>query len=144
MKLSTRVRYGLRALLEIGLHGNMHPVDLNEISKNQHVSKKYLHALLVQLKNAGILSSVRGNTGGYLLSRKPEEISLLDVYVALEGSVDLVDCVINDQLCDRAKKCVTRKLWDRLGSVIRRELEATSLADLIHEYRSIDGDCYEI
>ncbi len=144
MKLSTRMRYGMRAMLEIAEHSTGRPVDLNEISKKQGISKKYLHALLVQLKNAGLLTSVRGNTGGYLLSRKPNEITLLVVFTALEGNVELVDCVTHSALCARAGDCAARKFWERLSATIRRELESTTLADLMEESRDSAGACYEI
>lgn len=144
MKLSTRARYGIRAMLEIAMHGGQSPVDLNEISKNQGLSKKYLHALLVQLKNAGLLASVRGKTGGYLLAKKPEEITLFDIYLVLEGGINLVDCVAHEELCSRAGDCVARKIWQRLGNAIRKELDTTTLADLIEETRAMPPSCYDI
>ncbi len=144
MKLSTRVRYGIRAMLEIAQHGIDKPVDLNEISKNQGLSKKYLHALLVQLKHAGLLASVRGKTGGYLLAKRPEEISLLDIFLVLEGAIELVDCVVHEEFCSRARDCVARKIWLRLGDAIQKELHATSLADLMEESQKSSQGCYEI
>lgn len=144
MKLSTRARYGIRAMIEITLHGNGRPVDLNEISKKQGLSKKYLHALLVQLKNAGLLASVRGNAGGYLLAKSPKEINLLKIFEALEGSVELVDCVARGQVCSRAGDCIARAFWARLSLVIRNELSSTTLADLMEESKEQARGCYEI
>ena len=145
MKLSTRTRYGIRAMLEIALHRDGRPVDLNEISRNQEISKKYLHALLVQLKNGGFITSVRGNAGGYLLAKRPEEITLFDIFSTLEGPTELVDCVASSKACNRYERCATRKLWERIGGTIRKELEGMSLADLVKECGE-DGDSasYEI
>ncbi len=138
------MRYGMRAMLEIAEHSTGRPVDLNEISKKQGISKKYLHALLVQLKNAGLLTSVRGNAGGYLLSRNPKEITLFELFMALEGSVELVDCVAHSALCARADNCAARKFWERLSTTIRSELESTTLADLMDESSNATVACYEI
>jgi Rrf2 family protein len=135
----------MRAMLEIALHGDGKPVDLNEISKKQGISKKYLHTLLMQMKNGGFITSVRGNTGGYLLARRPEEITLFDIYTTLEGPPELVECVANEKACTRSDGCVTRKLWDRIGTTIRRELEGTTLADLVRDCgESGDSAHYDI
>ncbi|OHD64275.1 MAG: hypothetical protein A2176_01355 [Spirochaetes bacterium RBG_13_51_14] len=131
MRLSTRTRYGVRAMLEIALHNPTQPVDLNEISKKQGISKKYLHTLLTLLKNNSLVVSIRGNAGGYLLARKPEDISLYEIFRILEGTPGIVDCVENDKACRRFAVCTTRKLWRRLSASIQKELECTSLADLV-------------
>lgn len=145
MKLSTRTRYGIRAMLELALHDGVKPVDLNEISRNQGISKKYLHALMMQLKNGGFITSVRGNTGGYLLTRRPEEITLYDIFATLEGPPELVECVSNEKACNRSERCVTRKLWERIGATIRKELEGTTLADLVLDCGEPGGGAsYEI
>ena len=133
MKLSTRTRYGIRAMLEIALHEKDHPVDLNEISTNQGISKKYLHTLLVSLKNSGFITSIRGKSGGYLLAKRPDEINLFELYKILEGAIELVECVKNEELCKRSVNCTTKNLWDRLSQAIRRELESTTLEDLVNE-----------
>ncbi len=144
MKLSTRMRYGIRALMEIALHGGGRPVGLPEISKNQNISKKYLHALMVQLKNGGIVTSVRGNAGGYLLTRPPGDVSLYDIFTVLEGPAELVECAPDGRSCARYETCVTRKLWDRLGGAVRRELEEMTLADLVSECGESGTGTYEI
>jgi len=145
MKLSTRTRYGVRAMLEIALHGNNHPVDLNKISENQEISKKYLHNLLMHLKNGGFITSIRGKSGGYLLAKKPEDINLYDLFQTLEGSVDLVECIGNDDLCERSVICTTRKLWSRISHVIKNELENTTLQDLLDDCSSNENNfVYEI
>lgn len=145
MKLSTRTRYGIRAMLELALHEGGSPVDLNEISRNQGISKKYLHALMMQLKNGGFITSVRGNAGGYLLARRPADITLYEIFSTLEGTPELVECVTNEKACNRSERCVTRKLWDRIGSTIRRELESTTLEDLVRDCGEPGGAAsYEI
>ena len=146
MKLSTRTRYGIRAMMEIALHDGVHTVDLNEISRNQGISKKYLHTLLVNLKNSGLLTSVRGNTGGYLLARRPEEITVYEIFRILEGPAELVECVANKGACKRSGDCTARGLWGRVSALIRNELESTTLADLAAEYKNGETKqpCYDI
>lgn len=120
-------------MIEIARHDGAAPVDLNEISRNQGISKKYLHTLMVALKNGGVLRSVRGNTGGYLLARKPGDINLFELYTILEGTLDLVDCVSEETSCRRSGHCTTQRLWRRLGTILQNELETTTLASLVSD-----------
>jgi Rrf2 family transcriptional regulator, cysteine metabolism repressor len=145
MKLSTRTRYGIRALIEIALHGSGRPVDLNEISQHQDISKKYLHSLMVTLKNNGLVTSVRGNTGGYLLAKAPREITMLDVFTALEGPADLVECVDDESRCSRTTCCSARTFWKHLSEVMQDEMRKTTLEDLtIQCATSLNEPGYEI
>lgn len=131
MKLSTRTRYGIRAMITIAENGGQSPVDLNKISQKQGLSKKYLHALLVRLKDAGLLVSVRGKRGGYLFAKKPNEITLLDVYLALEGKIELVDCLFGTNHCAKIGNCPARRIWRRLTDVMQKELSSITLADVL-------------
>lgn len=137
MKISTRTRYGIRAMLEIALHPGDVPVEMSVISKNQGISRKYLHTLLLALKNNGLLTSVRGTAGGYLLARDPAEITVYEIFTILEGSMNLVDCVTDTGSCGRSAGCVTRNIWDRLSCLIRDELDMLTLADLVSEHRML-------
>ncbi|MCX7678784.1 MAG: Rrf2 family transcriptional regulator [Spirochaetes bacterium] len=144
MKLSTRARYGIRAMVMIATNRGQSPIDLNVIAKEQGISKKYLHALLVQLKRAGMLESIRGKSGGYRLAKKPDEITLLEVYEALEGNIDLVDCLIDEARCARARNCLARNIWQRLSNAMRKELSSVTLADVVCNFYGATDGCYEI
>lgn len=131
MKLSTRGRYGLRAMLELSLSFDKGYVLIKTIAENQEISLKYLHALLTTLKSAGLVHSLRGRGGGYSLTRPPSEIRLSEVVRVLEGSLSLVECVEDKSLCKRAQHCVTRDVWCDLGETIENMLSSLTLDDLI-------------
>ncbi len=130
MKLSTRARYGLRALLDIALHGGKRPVLLSEIALRQGISKSYLEQIILSLQASGFIISIRGKGGGFILAKPPQEISLLEVVRALEGPISLVDCVENPSICPRKESCATTLLWQRLKEALERELEGLTLEDL--------------
>jgi len=129
MKLSTRGRYGLRAMLEIALGFEEGPVLTQTISEHQEISRKYLHTLLTTLKGAGLVRSVRGTGGGYVLTRSPSEIRVSEVVSVLEGS--LIDCVGDKNICNRSAQCVTRELWQELSDTIEGFLSQVTLHDLV-------------
>lgn len=131
MRLSTRGRYGLRAMLELALGFNKGPVLMQTIAENQEISLKYLHALLTTLKSAGLVRSVRGTGGGYLLTRPPSEIRISEVAEVLEGSLSPAECVKDKSVCKRADHCVTRDVWRDLGDAIESMLSSLTLCDLI-------------
>mgnify|MGYP000287456256 CR=1 FL=1 len=131
MKLSTRTRYGLRALIDIALHQKERPVSLGEISKRQGISKAYLEQIILVLRASGIIRSVRGKKGGLVLAKSPEQISLLEVIKTLEGPISLVECVEDPKVCPRKDECPTTLLWQRLKEVLEEELRSLSLMDLL-------------
>src|SRR3990170_8316812 len=102
MKLSTRARYGTRALLELALHGGSQPVLLRDISKRQEISLPYLEHLISPLIAAGIIRSVRGPQGGVWLAKPPQQIKLSEVFKLLEGSTAPVECIENPEVCARS------------------------------------------
>ena len=131
MKLSTRSRYGLRAMLDLAQSFGSGPVLMNTMARNQELSPKYLHALLIILKSAGLIRSVRGAKGGYTLSRPPSKIKVSEVIHRLEGSLSIVDCVEDKTLCIRSEHCVTRDVWDDLSKAFENVLENLTLEDLV-------------
>ncbi len=131
MKLSTRTRYGIRALLELAQTKKDGPVQLKLIAQHQDISNKYLEQLMTILKSMGFLRSVRGARGGYLLAKDPKDIKMSDVFIALEGPVLTADCVVDDEECERASECVTRQLWAEIQKAMMKVLEDTTLEDLI-------------
>ncbi len=111
LKLSTKGRYGVRLMLDLAMHFGCGPVPLKGIAQRQEISEKYLGNLIVPLKNAGLINSSRGPSGGYLLSRPPKKINLKEVISVLEGPMCLVDCVNDPSVCKRSDKCVARDVW---------------------------------
>jgi len=134
MKLSTRTRYGLRALVELASQHEEGPVIARTIAENQGISKKYLDNIFTSLRLAGLLRTVHGATGGYLLARPPESITVADVIMALEGEVSPVDCVDHPDLCNRSADCVTRPVWQELRDAMVVVLERHTIAELAQKY----------
>ena len=135
MKLSTRGRYGTRALLELALRQGEGPVLLRDIAQRQQISLPYLEHLITPLIAAGIVRSTRGARGGVLLARPPEEIRLSEVIQLLEGSIAPAECVNNPEVCMRSEFCVTRDVWGELGKAMSGVLEATTLQDLVERQK---------
>jgi Rrf2 family protein len=135
MRLSTRGRYGTRALLELALHQGETPVLLRDIAERQRISLPYLEHLITPLIAAGMVRSIRGARGGVLLARVPEEIKLSEVIQVLEGSVAPVECVNNPEICSRSASCVTRDVWGELKKVMTGVLESTTLQDLVERHQ---------
>ncbi len=131
MKLSTRARYGTRALLDLALHGNEEPVQLKDIATRQDISLHYLEHLIAPLIGAGIVRSTRGARGGIKLAKPPREIKLSEVIQFLEGSNSLVECVDNPKVCPRSSACATRDVWSELKRAMDGILESTTLQDLV-------------
>jgi Rrf2 family cysteine metabolism transcriptional repressor len=135
MKLSTRARYGTRALLELALRKGEGLVLLREIAKKQQISLPYLEHLVSPLIAGGIIRSIKGPRGGVYLAKTPEEIKLSEVMQLLEGSVAPVDCVTDPGACDRSEFCVTRDIWSDLKNVMDRVLDSTTLQDLVERHK---------
>lgn len=136
MKLSTRSRYGLRALLDIAVHESGAPVRLREIARRQCVSLSYLEHIVSPLIACGILRSTRGIHGGVSLVRRPADISVREAVTALEGDIVATDCVRDATVCPRSQWCGTRGLWIELTEAIEEVLGTRTLADLM---RGDDG-----
>lgn len=130
MKLSTKGRYGTRALLDLALHKGKEPVFLKDIAKRQKISLGYLEHLVTPLIAGGILRSTRGPRGGVSLAKPPEEIRLSEVIQLLEGSIAPSECINNPEICIRSKLCATRDIWGELEKVVNQVLESTTLQDL--------------
>src|SRR5512137_1078612 len=135
MRLSTKGRYGVRALVDIALNSDGAPVLLKDIAKRQGISAQYLEHLVAPLIRAGILRSIRGAKGGIALARPPEEIRLDRVIEVLEGSVAPVECVDNAGLCARSDECVTRDVWSDIKAAIMGVLESLTVKDLMERQK---------
>ena len=131
IKLSTKTRYGLRAMLYMAeRYDGERALPVGEIAREQGVSEKYLEQLFTRLRRFGLINSVRGAQGGYLLGRAPEQITAASVVEALEGDIVFADCSGSGE-CDNRQTCPTHDLWVRLKGSIDEILEDTTLSDLL-------------
>ena len=137
MKLSTKGRYGLKAILDLALHSAEGQVTLYSIAERQGLSESYLEQLFAALKKADLIKSVRGPQGGYMLADSPENISVGDVLRALEGSLAPTDCVSDDRYagqCGNSERCVTRSVWEKIRDGINSVIDNITLQELIDDY----------
>ena len=136
MKLSTKGRYGLRAVVDLALHTNEETVALSSIAERENISISYLEQLIAKLKKAGIVNSVRGAQGGYMLAKPAEEISVGDILRALEGSLNPVECSEvfgGESNCSSADLCVTKYVWKRISDSINDAVDHILLSELVEE-----------
>jgi Rrf2 family protein len=131
MRLSTRTRYGSRALAELAAAYPGQVLSLKDVAKNQHLSVKYLEHIMTTLRVAGLVRPVRGMRGGYTLTRPPGRITLREVFETLEGSLAPVDCVDDPQSCPLKEVCPTRETWVEIKNSLAKILEGTTLQDLL-------------
>jgi Rrf2 family transcriptional regulator, cysteine metabolism repressor len=136
MKLSTRTRYGMRALMDLALHSTGQPVQLKDIAKRQGISLSYLEHLIIPLISAGILKSIRGSHGGIKLARPPEGIKLTEIFEILEGHLAPVDCIKDSQDCLRSGACATQDIWNDMKEAMLSVLESNTLQDLANRQKS--------
>lgn len=137
MKLSTKGRYGLRALIDLAQYSQHEPVSITSIASRQGISERYLEQLMAMLKKAGIVKSIRGAGGGYIIEKDLKDISVGDVLRALEGSLEPVECsgINSDEGCEAADVCVTKYVWQRINDSINRTVDEIKLDQLIEESR---------
>ena len=141
MKLSTRSRYGTRLMLDIARNSNEGPVRINDIATRQEISVKYLEQLIIPLKKAVYIKSVRGPKGGHLLGKAKEEITVGGIVRVLEKDTGLVPCVERSDTCHKSDACVTRNLWLKATDAVYEILDSVTLLDLIQDNNSQeDGD----
>ena len=135
MKLSTRARYGTRALLDLAIHQDEAPVSLKDVARRQEISVQYLEHLITPLITAGIVRSRRGPKGGVSLARPPKQVVLSEIFQILEGSISPVECIDNPKLCSRSESCVTRDIWNEMKKAMNGVLESTTLENLVERQK---------
>lgn len=144
MKLSTRTRYGIRAMLELaGNHGEG-PLQIKVIANRQDISIKYLEQLMAMLRSGGFVRSIRGSKGGYMLSKVPAQIKLDELFTCLEGPVVTVECVEDENYCARAADCVTRQVWAQVQAAMMKVLQSMTLQDLVNRTKESKNLDYQI
>ncbi len=139
MKLSTRGRYGARALVELAKHDGQGPLALKEMAERQEIPLKYLEQIAMVLKSAKLIKSVRGPSGGYTLARAPEKINLLEIIETLEGSLSFVNCVKDPSTCERVESCAFNDLWARISTETSKILHSVTLADMVQNDQKKKG-----
>ncbi|MFH1616726.1 MAG: Rrf2 family transcriptional regulator [Planctomycetota bacterium] len=138
MKLSTRSRYGMRAILELAIAYGKGAVQVKSIAARQDISTKYLEQLISILKSASLVRSTRGPKGGYTLAKTPSDIKLSEVFFALEGSPIAMDCIEHPEFCPRCADCVTRQVWATMQQAILNVLDEITLQDLADKAKNTD------
>ncbi len=144
MKLSTRTRYGIRAILELAGHYKQGPLQISVIAKRQDISVKYLEQLMMVLRSGGFVKSIRGSKGGYILAKAPNQIKLDEIFNCLEGPVTTVECVKDENYCGRFADCMARDVWVKVQEAITGVLRSISLQDLIEKAKGKEGVDYRI
>lgn len=139
MKLSTRGRYGLKAMFDLSINFGKGPISLNIISERQNISLNYLEQLMAQLKKAELVESVRGKQGGYMLAKEPSKISVGDVLIVLEGELAPTDCVkeYTADECTNADYCVTRIIYEKIKKSIDDVVYSITLQDMLDDKESM-------
>ena len=131
MKLSTRCRYGTRAMVEIARNYGNGPTKRRMIAEAQDISEGYLENILSTLKAQDFVVTLRGAEGGFALKRPPAEIVLIDIVNALEGSICPVECVVRPGVCNKADRCMARKVWIKLYQAQLETLSQITLQDML-------------
>ena len=141
MKLSTKGRYGLRALIDLAVYSEKEPVPISSIAARQGISERYLEQLMSLLKKAGLVKSIRGASGGYVLAKDVFEISAGDILRALEGNLEAVNCgaLHPEEGCEAADSCVTKYVWQRINESIQHTVDDISLESLLCISKNLQG-----
>ncbi len=137
MKISTKGRYALRLMLELALAEEGAPVSLRDVAQRQEISNKYLEQIVTPLSRAGLVRSVRGTAGGYLLTRPPAGYTIGEILRPLEGSLAPVACADGIPCCSKADTCVTLELWQQIRDAVNGVVDKTTLADLVDRHHKI-------
>ncbi len=131
MKMCTKSRYGLRLLMDMARHYNHGPVQLGEIARRQEISVKYLEQIIIPLKKANYITSLRGRKGGHILNKPPGEISVGEIVALLEKSLELAEGPDHTDAGDSFPSCPVHRLWQEAIQAMFDKLHAVSLADLV-------------
>lgn len=147
MKISTKGRYGLRALVDLAFNSSDSTVSLVSVAQRQNISLNYLEQVFASLRKAGIVKSVKGSQGGYMLADKPENINVGDVLAVLEGKFSIVDEPDSEEEMDNVQRAINLLVWDKINKSVNDFLYSNTLADLVNEYEKLNtemGDMYYI
>lgn len=138
IKISTRGRYGLRALMDLAIHKDQEPVQLKDIAARQDISLRYLERLITPLISGGLIRTTRGAKGGVSLACQPAEIKLSYIFQVMEGPTVPVECITDPDTCNRSGRCATQDVWNDIKHAIDGVLGAMTLQDLIERQKAKD------
>ncbi len=139
MKISMKSDYSLRAVLELARHYGQGTIQTSDIAARQDIPEPYLEQLLIALRKANVIRSVRGPQGGHSLARPPQEITVGEIIMALEGSLAPLECVQEQECCSRSVNCVQRDIWMQVNEATRKVLDSTTISDLLERQVARDS-----
>ena len=139
MKLSTRGRYGIHAMYDLALNAEGGPQSIKAIAEREGMPEAYLEQLIAVLKREKLVTSTRGAQGGYMLARRPEEITVGEVLRALEGGLGLVDCLDEEDTCGKSCACPSRIVWLKLRDGLNAIVDGITLQDMIDDYKRLSA-----
>lgn len=139
MKMSTKGKYGLRALIDLAQYSEIEPVSITSIAARQGISERYLEQLMSKLKKAGIINSIRGAGGGYTLAKPLETISVGEVLRTLEGNIEPVECsgIQSDSICDSSCNCVSKIVWQKINDSVNEAVDGIMIEELVNESKKL-------
>ena len=142
MKLSTKGRYGLRAMVDLAANSSVDHVALYSIAERQELSENYLEQVFSVLRKAGLVKSVKGAQGGYILADNPSNIKVGTILRALEGSLSVVDeeTEYGDSTVNSIQRCLRINIWDKINASINNIVDSITLEDLVNEYKKMNGE----
>lgn len=138
MKLSTKGRYGVKAMVDLAIHYGESPISIKSISQRQGISEYYLEQLFSALRKAKLIKSIRGAQGGYVLNKLPDEITVADIMEVLEGPIEISDCV-EGTTCNNGNCCATRLVWQKIKTSIEDVTTSVTLKDIVNDYNEINN-----
>lgn len=139
MKLSTRGRYGIHAMYDLACNYKAGPQPIKAIAERQKIPEAYLEQLFAALKRDKLVNSLRGAQGGYTLARSPEEITVGDVLRTLEGGLNLVDCLLEEDTCGKSCACPSRIVWMKIRDGLNAVVDGITLQDMINDYKCLQA-----
>lgn len=139
LKLSTKGRYGVKAMLDLAINYGGEPICIKSISERTGITEYYLEQLFSHLRKAGLIKSVRGTKGGYTLTKEPKDITVYEIMEVLEGPIEISDC-IDDDKCSNTDCCASRLLWVRIKDSIEEVFKDTTLENMVSDYNSMKKD----
>ncbi len=144
MKISTKGRYGLRALVDLAYNAKDTTVSLVSVAGRQNISLNYLEQVFSSMRKAGILKSVKGSQGGYMLAVKPEELTVEQILEVLEGKFSIVDEDVTDGELNNVQTAIQELVWSPIDEKVNTFLASITLADLVEEYQKLNADVGEM
>ena len=140
MKISTKDRYGIRAMVDLAVHSNGEHVSLGSVAERQKISMNYLEQVFANLRKAGLVKSIKGAQGGYILAHEPSAIKVGDVLRVLEGKLSVIDSAKMNNMDQKSiQYCIKTLVWDKIEESIQQVVDSVTLEDLVNEYKRLNG-----